>query len=448
MTATPDPGTEAALGTTITSMPRARTPVTVPASRYTSPEFAAVERTRLWPRVWQLACTVDHVASPGDFFAYEVGPYSVLLVRGHDGVLRAFQNVCLHRGNELCAGSGGGLDELRCSYHRWCWDLEGRLREVPSRRGFGALRNEDYPLPGVQVGTWGPLVFVNLDTGAEPLDEFLEGVPDDAAWAGIEDFRCQFVVSTALACNWKTLIDGFSETYHVQGIHREMLPMCDDVNSPQRLWGRHGKLEQPYGVPSPRLRDRPDDEQVWRSFVEVMGARIGLHDKTAAGALPPIPDGVDLRHVLANLVRDRGRSLGLDFSSYRDEQILNMQQYNLFPNTTVLIFPDLLSVVRARPGSTPDDAVMDVFAFQRRPPGDPAPRSKPVDIAVPADSAAFGLVVNQDVAALGRAQRGLHQPGLTRLTLSGEECRIINLHRNLERFLDIAPSEMTGDLGR
>src|SRR5437870_2855188 len=164
-------------------------PVLIPTYRYRAPTFADQEMQRLWPRVWQLACSVDHVANPGDYFEYQLGPYSVMVVRGDDGVLRAFQNSCRHRGNALCEGSGGGLTEIRCPFHRWTWDLAGRLREVPSRKEFG-VRNEDYPLIAAQVGEWGPLVFVNLALDAEPLDEFLEDVPSDCAWAPIEDFRC------------------------------------------------------------------------------------------------------------------------------------------------------------------------------------------------------------------------------------------------------------------
>ena len=85
---------------------------------------------------------------------------------------------------------------------------------------------------------------------------------------------------------------------------------------------------------------------------------------------------------------------------------------------------------------------MDSFAFRRVPSGSDAPRTKPADLTVPADQKIFGLVINQDVSNLHSAQRGLHQPGFTHLALSGEECRIINLHRNLERFTGVF--EMTG----
>jgi choline monooxygenase len=277
--------------------------VTVPAPRYTSSAFAALERERLWPRVWQLACSVDHVANPGDFHELRVGPLSVLLVRGDDQRLRAFQNACRHRGSALCEGTGLGLTEIRCPFHRWAYDLGGSLREVPSRKEIGVLgeNSGEFGLIPVRVDTWGPLVFVNLAANAEPLAEFLGEVPGDCARARIDEFRCTAAVSIAAPCNWKTLIDGFSETYHVQGIHREMLAMCDDVYGPQQVWERHGKLQQSYGLSSPRLRDRPDDQQVWEAFVEVMGARVGNFAQCDAGPAPAVRAGGTIRSAIAEI---------------------------------------------------------------------------------------------------------------------------------------------------
>lgn len=128
---TPDVRREDAIGT-----PPPPRPTLVPVERYHSPPtFARLENERMWPKVWQLACTVDHVAEPGDYFEYRCGPpYSVLIVRDDDGVLRAFQNVCRHRGNSLCSGSGSELRELRCGYHGWTWDLSGVLRRVRTAR--------------------------------------------------------------------------------------------------------------------------------------------------------------------------------------------------------------------------------------------------------------------------------------------------------------------------
>jgi hypothetical protein len=119
-----------------------------------------------------------------------------------------------------------------------------------------------------------------------------------------------------------------------------------------------------------------------------------------------------------------------------------MQQYNLFPNATIVAFPDLLQVVKSRPGPTPDECFMDTLVFERRAPD--APHAPPMRVTVEPGAIDFGMVINQDVEALGRIQRGLHQPGFTQLTLSGEECRIVNLHRHLEEFLGIEPTEVTG----
>ena len=148
--------------------------------------------------------------------------------------------------------------------------------------------------------------------------------------------------------------------------------------------------------------------------------------------------------LLAAMVRDVGAAQGLDFSSFTDAHLLNLQQYNLFPNATVLVFPDLFQVVKSRPGDTPDTTIMDTFAFARRPRADTSPPTRPLDVTVEPGQADFGLVLNQDVVALQRVQRGLRQPGLTHLTLSSEECRIINLHRNLERYLGVSPTEICG----
>jgi choline monooxygenase len=425
--------------------------VKIPAARYTSSEFAALENDRLWPRVWQFACSLDHVANPGEFHEVRIGTLSVLLVRGEDHELRAFQNACLHRGSALCEGTGLGLREIRCPFHRWSYDLTGRLREVPSRREFGELHDGsgDPGLVPARVETWGPLVFVNLDATAAPLADFLGAVPGDCAWSRIEEFRCTAAASIPAPCNWKTLIDGFSETYHVQGIHREMLPMCDDVNGPQVVWERHGKLVQSYGLPSPRLRDRPDDQRTWQrtweAFVEVMGVRVGNHAQRDAGPAPAVRKGETMRDAIAGIVRERGLAAGHEwFASLDAAHLLDMSQYNLFPNVTVLVFADMLQLVRARPGATPDDAFMDAFSFERVAPADLRPRTKPFDVQLsPDQELPIGLILNQDFANFGRSQRGLHQPGFTHLTVSPtEECRIVNLHKNLEEFLGIQPSEM------
>ena len=426
------------LGTAVTASPLAADgPVRIPVHRYISAAFAELEHTRLWPRVWHVACTTDHIANPGDWFEHRLGRYSILLVRGDDGALRGFQNVCRHRGNSICQGSGTGLSELRCPYHRWAWDLAGRLREIPSRRAFGPLRNDDLSLVPVRVDTWARLVFVNLDLDAEPLDDWLEGIPADIAWANLDEFRGAYSTVTAVNCNWKVVNDGFSETYHVQGLHREMLASIDDVNTPQRIWDRHSASYQAYGVPSPRLGRHVDPQAVWDAFVITQGGRMGPEYREPCPA-PDVPDGQTLQDVIAQKIRDHQDRLGVDLSGYDTAQITHLSQYNLFPNTTVLVSADLFTVMTARPGPSPDEAELAVIQLSRMPSADAA-ASSPVHVTVPLDEADFGFVLNQDLSVIRTMQTGLHQPGCTHVLLSAEECRIINMNRHLERYLGLDP---------
>lgn len=431
---------EAPVGTTISTPAPPPEPVRIPTTRYTDPEFAALENQKLWPHVWQLACSEDHLLEPGDFFTYECGDLSVLILRSDDGTLVAYQNVCTHRGNQLSSGCGTDMHEIRCVWHRWSWDLSGKLREVPSRKGFGPLGDE-HNLIAVDVDTWGGLVFINLDASSGPgsgsLAEWIGPVADDCSWADLHKFRCSYALSIPMPCNWKVAIEAFSETYHVQGIHREMLPMVDDVNSPQQIWDRHGKLYQPYGIPSPRIRGGCTDQEVWDAFVDVMGTRAGVAKGEAPGPHPERVGEESLRSAIARRMAEASAAQGISLADYTEAQIMDLNQYNLFPNITVLVMADLYQVVRSRPGPTPDTCHLDAFTFDRMPDGAPTLRSRPLDVALEADTADLGLVLNQDLETLQHVQRGLHQPGLASITLSREECRIAKLHENLEEFLEL-----------
>jgi phenylpropionate dioxygenase-like ring-hydroxylating dioxygenase large terminal subunit len=412
-------------------------PTLVPAERYYSPAFAQLEVERMWPKVWQLACTVDHVAEPGDYFEYRCGPYSVLIVRGDDSTLRAFQNVCRHRGNSLCAGAGSDLHELRCGYHGWTWDLAGALKRVPNRKGFGTLPMAELPLFAVRVDTWERLVFVNLDLGAPPLADYLEAVPADIGWLGLGDFRCYATMTVEVEANWKTIADGFSETYHIQTLHPELHRCMDDVYAPQVIWGLTGKSEQLYGLASPHLKQPLSDAEVWDAYVCTQGALMGVADGT------PFPGGGPAIEVIAEHIRAFATGRGVDLSWASTDQVMRLHQYNIFPNMTLLVNADHLTVMTAHPGADPDHGELVMMLWTRMPPG--AARCKPAGLRMTADEAEPGLVLTQDISVLAGLQHGLHQPGLTHLTLSAEERRVINLHRNLERYLDLPETErMTG----
>ncbi|MCW1819618.1 (2Fe-2S)-binding protein [Mycolicibacterium conceptionense] len=413
-------------------------PTMVPAHRYISPAFAQLEMERMWPRVWQQACTVDHVAEPGDYFEYRCGRYSVLIVRGDDGELRAFQNACRHRGNTLCTGAGSSLRELKCGYHGWTWDLAGALKRIPNRKGFGTVHMSEFPLAPVQVDTWERLVFVNLDPDAMPLTDYLEAVPGDIAWCGLGDFRCYATMTIDVEANWKTIADGYSETYHVQTLHPELHRCMDDVYAPQTIWGHTGKSESRYGVPSPRLAGALSDEEVWDAYVLTQGALMGMAEGTPFPSERQAP-GQSVADVIAAQIRDFAAGRGVDIGWASTDQVMCLHQYNVFPNLTLLASADHLTVMTSLPGPDPDRGQLVMTLMTRMPAQ--APRVTPTDVRMSADEAHPGVVMSQDIAVLTGLQRGLHQPGFTHLVLSAEERRIINMHRNLERYLDLAEAE-------
>ena len=129
---------------------------------------------------------------------------------------------------------------------------------MPNRKGFGTLQMSDFPLFAVRVDVWERLVFVNLDVDAMPLADYLEAMPDDIAWCRLGDFRCYATMTIEVDANWKTIADGFSETYHIQTLHPELHRCMDDVYAPQTIWGHTGKSEQLYGVPSPQHQGHAD----------------------------------------------------------------------------------------------------------------------------------------------------------------------------------------------
>ena len=142
-------------------------------------------------------------------------------------------------------------------------------------------------------------------------------------------------------------------------------------------------------------------------------------------------------------MRRKQAGRGVDLSAFSTDEVLTLNQYNVFPNATILVAADMLTVMFSRPGATPDDGTLTIMHFDRAASSD-SPRTRPIDASVPFAEANFGFVLNQDTNVLRTAQVGLHQPGFTHLTLSSEEARLINTHRNLERYLDIVPSEMSG----
>ena len=419
------------------------TPRRIPADRYRSRAWHDLEAERLWPRVWQIACNVDCVREPGDWFEYEIGRLSILVVRGEDGALRAFQNACRHRGSSLLHGAGSGLREIRCPYHHWRYDLAGHLRAT-APDGMGSGRPGRLSLVPVQVESWGGLVFVNPDPQAEPLGEFLKPLQDELAWVRMDEYTCQWAFTVPVACNWKVVVDAFIETYHLHAIHPQMLAIADDLNTPITLWDTHSLFAQPYGVPSPRLEGRASDQAIWEEFVRNLGHRLGIPFAGSGdpGPHPPVPAGRSMRDVLSARIRAHLESVGDPYPGLSDAQLIDDLHYHFFPNSVFNVFAGWYGLIRARPGPEPDRCFLDMWNFDRLPPGHPKQHCRPERVVLSPDAVApLGDVMRQDVENLPRVQKGLAQPGLREVNLVAAESRIGRMHQVLDRYLGTSLDE-------
>ena len=161
------------------------------ARYYRDPELAELEQTRIFARSWQLVAHVSQLPNPGDYLTGTAGVQPVLVLRADDGKLRAFRNVCRHRGSRLLSGSGQCGKAIRCLYHGWTYRLDGQLIGVPEGRSIADLDKSELGLFPARVETLCGLVFVNLDIHAQPLAEQVAGLPERLAPYDIEGLEAE-----------------------------------------------------------------------------------------------------------------------------------------------------------------------------------------------------------------------------------------------------------------
>ncbi len=200
----------------------------LPLGRYTDPEFYKLEQERLFARSWLYACHESELPDNGSYRLCDILGRSVLMVRGEDGEVRSFLNACRHRGAPVVREQSGTARMLVCQYHSWGYDLEGNLARVPEERDFVGLCRADRALPPVRSEKWGGWWFVNFDTEAMPLLEWLDPLPRLLADVAASPMRVIAERHAEVRCNWKILAEGFLEVYHARTVHpKTVAPTLD-----------------------------------------------------------------------------------------------------------------------------------------------------------------------------------------------------------------------------
>ncbi len=196
---------------------------TLTGNYYRDPEVLEREFERIFFRSWVLAGREEQLPEVGDYFTFELGPESVLVVRGRDGALRAFYNVCRHRGARLCAAREGRFEgAIRCRYHAWSYALDGALRAVPQPPDADKFPKDSLALYPVAVETWEGFVFLRLDPDGEALLDQLGALPERARPFPLASLRVGARAERTVAANWKILVENYMECYHCPGVHPEL----------------------------------------------------------------------------------------------------------------------------------------------------------------------------------------------------------------------------------
>ena len=227
---------------------------TIPWSWYSDPVVLRLEHERVFRHSWQYVARHDEIAEPGSFLATRVADVPIVLVRDEEGTLRAFVNVCRHRGSLVCEGSGKRAT-LQCPYHAWTYGLDGRLVAAPRLAKEEDTDLSELGLVPAQVGTWGPLVFANPDPAAAPLADFLDDVPERIASAGIdlESLRYLRRWEWEVDANWKISAENFLECYHCPVAHPGFSAAMDVSPDAYLLDVSGGRMTQ-HGPPRPDPR--------------------------------------------------------------------------------------------------------------------------------------------------------------------------------------------------
>jgi phenylpropionate dioxygenase-like ring-hydroxylating dioxygenase large terminal subunit len=430
-------------------------PVTIGVEAYISEDYARAERDRLWRKVWLQAGRIEDIPEVGNFITYEILDDSILIVRTAADRIRAFHNVCSHRGRRLVDTPAGQRNacgkrkQFICGFHAWRYDLDGRCTHVLEKEDWkAALTEERTRLGKVKVDTWGGWLWINLDPDCEPLRDYLEPAASMLDPFQLQDMRCRWRRWLVFDCNWKVAMEAFSETYHVEGTHPEFMKF-GEFRGWARVQGRHSNIG--YDAPKnleenkaklrlgagadPRASTAEMQVFTWEeantnTTQTLVDAAVRLVDELPEGTPP---DKV-LRHWLDSARRDDA-ARGVVWPTVDPEHVgRSGTAWQIFPNFQIGHAVNNALCYSARPsGADPNKCIFEAAVYQLYPKGE---EPKTEWEHTPPDDPAWRSVLPQDFSNMAAVQRGLRSGGF-RGTLPNpyRERSVANLHRNLADYM-------------
>jgi phenylpropionate dioxygenase-like ring-hydroxylating dioxygenase large terminal subunit len=432
----------------------ARNRATLDADQHTSLDFMKLEWKQIWTKAWLFAGLESDIPERGDYFIYNLGRESIVVMRQQDGSVASFYNACQHRGNRIFTGDWGSVADITCPYHGWTYEIDGALKKVPDEERFAnGVPCAERSLKPVKTELWAGLVWINMNPDAAPLHKFLGLIIDQLTPFHFEDMVLVKHQTVSLDTNWKTAKDNFLEQYHVDFIHPQHASFVDCYNSTNDLWPYGHTCTRVEGyVTNPRYPIPVDPPE----FMKVGLAGLGLDPNEFDGRVR------DIRAAVQKQKRIVGAQLGHDYSELSDEQVSDVWQYDFFPNLFMTIKPEELWIYGPRPHpSDPNKCFFDKWTLQIPMEAafdgekglflgaDPT-LSRPSDSDRPerevftrddviAGRNSMTITIDQDIFYLNDMQNGLHSQGFDRALLNEDEARVQHFHDWVDDWVEDDP---------
>ena len=414
---------------------------------YYKPEYVALEKERLWSRVWQVACRVEELRKAGDFVTYDIGDESIIVLRSRDGSIRAFHNVCQHRGRRLTEGCGH-METIRCRFHGWTWRLDGTNSHVTQKEDWsGELDGEDLSLPSVHVDTWGGFVFINLNPNCEPLATYLEEIADILKVFRLDLMRYRWRKWLIMPCNWKIALEAFNEGYHVAITHHQLNRFGMD-HFLSRVHGKHSMFGAALNagiLGTGTSKESVDIRGSLGKFYEYMKGALdsNMTDtlmQVSARLTETVPAGTPPGAVLESFTRmiiETDAARGVEWPPITAEEYGKAGiDWHVFPNTVLLPMATNCLGYRARPnGNDPDSCIFEVYHLERFPSGE-EPQVVNLRNDDIHDTAFWGEILLQDFQQMEATHRGIKSQGFRGPRYNPkQETPILNFHRVYHEYL-------------
>ncbi|MBM4763327.1 aromatic ring-hydroxylating dioxygenase subunit alpha [Bacillus sp. B15-48] len=331
----------------------------IPTKLYTSPEVMEEEWENLWTKTWLLAGRVQDVKEVGDWFKFDIGRESIVIVRSSKDKISAFYNACTHRGNQLVwEDCGKGTKSFVCNYHSWMFTLEGKNARVTDRETFDeAVLCDGIDLLNVHTHVWAGFVFIHMGEEPIPFEEYIgEDLLKFMNVYNFEDMHIVNEVEFTLPANWKVSSDAFQEVYHLHQTHPQALLASDETKVQMDFFKNgHNRIIQKKGAVSPRQAKNFSDtvNEALRYYLE----EAGIDPETYDG------DPTDIREVSIKAKREK-MPYGIDYSKLADCQLADTINVTFFPNVTFTVWSEGLFIQRFRPHPTdPNQSVYDAISI-------------------------------------------------------------------------------------